>query len=359
MSTKKTLVILFGGVSSEHDASKKSFEYVLSRLTQKKITAHFHDIQVAYIARDGAVLFSNFVVGQTAAQYSRGAEKISRSELLFRLTNPDIFAFSLLHGQHGEDGCVQGAAEFLEIAGSFGTVLSASLAMSKSHCNTFVSGLSSEATIPRSQVVQSEQEIVEAIAAWHPEEKIVIKPNSLGASILTELHTVGKNDTKIAQLLKDILAFDSVALMQEFIEGDEYSCGCLEENGVVTALPVVKVITEQHFFGHSEKHTLGKNEERIIAPENENRVENKIRRLSEQLFRQVGVRHMARFDFRVTPEGKLYFLEINPLPGMMENSLFPKMLRAASKNIEDVILLSYKNQQSTGKKTIEFRYHID
>ncbi len=359
MSNKKTLVVLFGGISSEHDASKKSFEHVLSRLTQHTIAKQFEDIEIVYVSRDGVVLCNTYLDGKSAEHYSRKGEKTTRAILLSRFAKANVFVFSLLHGQHGEDGCVQGAAAFLDIAGSFGSVLSASLAMSKSHCNTFVAGLSTEALIPRSVVVSSESEIAQALAFWDADEQVVIKPSSLGASILTELHTIGDDDEQITELLTKILSYDSEALLQEFIAGEEYSCGCLEETGVVSALPVVKVITDQQFFGHSEKHTLGKNEERVIDPAEESVIETRIRRLSEELFRQIGVRHFARFDFRVSSEGEIYFLEINPLPGMMENSLFPKMLRAGGKNIEDVILLSYKNQQDEDKKATEFRYHID
>ncbi|MDA1079280.1 MAG: ATP-grasp domain-containing protein [bacterium] len=359
MNKKQSLAIVFGGVSSEHDASKKSFEHVLSRLTQKKIQQQFQDIQIFYIARDGGVLLNPFLPNNSPESYSRTGERISRSTLLSQLAEDAIYVFSLLHGQHGEDGCIQGAAAFLDIKGSFGSVLSASLAMSKLHCNTFVAGLGTEAQIPRSVVVRSESEIAKALAFWKSGEKVVIKPSSLGASIMTELHTIGDDNQKATDLIAQILSYDSAALLQEFIPGDEYSCGCLEENGMVSALPVIKVITQQQFFGHAEKHTLGKNEEWVIDPESESLVETRVRRLSEQLFQHVGVRHFARFDFRVNPEGAIYFLEINPLPGMMEHSLFPKMLRAAGKNIEDVVLLSYKNQLGEGEKSTEFRYHID
>ncbi|OGJ16020.1 MAG: hypothetical protein A2632_01585 [Candidatus Pacebacteria bacterium RIFCSPHIGHO2_01_FULL_46_16] len=358
MSTKKTLVLLFGGISSEHDASKKSFEHVLSRLTEKKILEIFATIKIAYISREGKVLFTPYEQKHPAAWYARQPHSITIIDLLAHLTQPNIFVFSLLHGQHGEDGCMQGVAKFLGVSGSFGTVLSAAVAMSKSHCNTFVAGLGTEVHIPHSQIVSAEAAISTAIAAWRPGEKVVIKPSSLGASILTELHTIGPDNKTIAELLKKILAYDSTALLQEFIAGEEYSCGCLEEHGVVTALPLIQVITEQQFFGHSEKHTLGKNEERVIMPEQESKIHSRIRHLSERLFQEIGLQHMARFDFRVAGD-KLYFLEVNPLPGMMENSLFPKMLRAAGKNIEDIVILTYWNVQQLSKKVTEFRYHID
>ncbi|NCN06457.1 MAG: ATP-grasp domain-containing protein [Candidatus Pacebacteria bacterium] len=359
MSSKKTLLIVFGGVSSEHDASKKSFEHVLSRLTEKKITQTFAAIEIAYVTREGKVVRTTYQTGIEVTECVRSKKYISLSDLVIDLVQPNIFVFSLLHGQHGEDGCLQGLAKFLGISGSFGSILSASLAMSKLHSNIFVAGLGSEAKIPKTTSITSNSEIAKAIETWQLGERVVVKPSSLGASILTELVTIGKDNKKISDLIKKILRYDTAVLMQEFISGEEYSCGCLEEKGKILALPLIKVITDKQFFGHAEKHVLGKNEELVISSDDENETETRIRQLSQQLFRAIGLRHMARFDFRVNDWGEIFFLEVNPLPGMMENSIFPKMLRAANKNVEDVILLSFDAISHDEQKVTDFRYHID
>jgi len=98
--------------------------------------------------------------------------------------------------------------------------------------------------------------------------------------------------------------------------------------------------------------------EDVVEINRETLIHKTIKRLSKKLFVDIGLQHVARFDFRVDGDD-IYFLEINPLPGMMEGSLYPKMLRASGYGVEDVIVESFKNEIGRQKKATTFRYHID
>jgi len=231
--------------------------------------------------------------------------------------------------------------------------------MSKYHCNRFVSGTFRGLKVPKTLAVTSANEVKEISKLWKKGSRVVIKPSSLGASILTELFTINK-DSHVAmeKLISSILKFDRRALVQEFISGEEYSCGCIERNGKVEVLPLIKISTATGFFGHAEKHISGKNSEDVVEINRETLIHKTIKRLSKKLFVDIGLQHVARFDFRVDGDD-IYFLEINPLPGMMEGSLYPKMLRASGYGVEDVIVESFKNEIGRQKKATTFRYHID
>lgn len=359
MKLKSTLLVLFGGVSSEHDASCKSFEHINKKLTSEKISENFSEIKIGFINRAGKSSISNHIPGESISYYQKKPSSMSATELCQYMDKDNIFVYSILHGQHGEDGCIQGLAEFLSIRGSFGSVLGCSLAMSKYHCNRFVSGTFRGLKVPKTLAVSSLNGTKEISKLWKKGSKVVIKPSSLGASILTELFTVNKDNlARMEELISSILKFDQRVLVQEFIPGEEYSCGCIERNGKVEVLPLIKISTASGFFGHSEKHLSGKNSEDVVDPANESLIHKKIKRLSKKLFIDIGLQHVARFDFRVDSD-EIFFLEINPLPGMMEGSLYPKMLRANGYGVEDVIVESFKNENSRQKKATTFRYHID
>ena len=359
MKNKPTLIVLFGGVSSEHDASCKSFENVNKRLISRKVKDNFSDIKIGFINRAGKASITPHIPGQSVSYYQKKSSDMEGPDVCKYLTRDNHFTFSLLHGQRGEDGCAQGLAEFLSVRGSFGSVLGCSLAMSKYHSNRFVSGTFKGLKVPKTIAITSLNETSSILKSWSEGSKIVIKPSSLGASILTELLIASKeNMERINGLISSILKYDKRALVQEFIAGEEYSCGCIERNGKVEVLPLIKISTDTGFFGHAEKHVAGKNSEVVIDEKHETLIHKKIKRLSKLLFTDIGLRHMSRFDFRVDGED-IYFLEINPLPGMMEGSLFPKMLNAKGLGVEDVILESYKNEASEQKKMTTFKYHID
>ncbi|WP_425622512.1 hypothetical protein ACPT9H_18245 [Brevibacillus borstelensis] len=156
---------------------------------------------------------------------------------------------------------------------------------------------------------------------------------ALGASLFTEKYVV--SDTIVPALKKNlalIFEYDQWALIQSFVRGSEYSVGCLQLATTPFALPAVKILTQRQFFGHSEKHRAGMVEEVPDTP-----TTRTLREISTQIFDGLGFANMCRFDFIVSEGGDVYFLEANPIPGLMRNSIFPKMLRAANLSIPDLI----------------------
>lgn len=114
------------------------------------------------------------------------------------------------------------------------------------------------------------------------------------------------------------------AVVEEFIEGRELAQGVFEHDGVLTALPITEVVSENEFFDFEAKYE-GKSKELTPAPNISKEVEAKISQHSIELFREFGCRGLTRIDYFLRGE-EIYFLEANTLPGLSEASIFPQQL---------------------------------
>jgi D-alanine-D-alanine ligase len=190
------------------------------------------------------------------------------------------------------------------------------------------------------------------------EKEIVVKPNALGTSMLTERFFLNeKSIHDVFNLIATILKYDDIALVQKYIAGEEYSCGCIENLNAIDVLPLILVRTKDNFFGRREKLCKYGVSERMV-PSNYNLYTTQIADVSRRIFADLMFENMFRLDFIVS-EGKIYFLEVNSLPGLSSASFFPKMLREINVSIADFIQLTYQNSLQRKTKESQFNYETD
>lgn len=327
----RPLALLIGGRSTEHDASLHSYRHVLTEVSAEP--DRHEVVAVVHIGRlGGARVFRRAPWPVDEADLVVGPE-IPTIDAVRYLAECGAFVFSLLHGTEGEDGCWQGVAEVFGLRGSFGPVLGSALGMDKSLQSVVAASAVTDLRCPPVTVVRRSDVAtgVDRALAELGDRAVVVKPNRMGASLLTEKLT----DWDGADLLKAVAAiheFDDEALVQEFVRGEEYSCGVVEELGEPVALPVLRIETGRDFFGHVEKHRHGLSSVRVETSV----VARRVQRVSELLFRELKLFGWSRFDFIVSG-GELHFLETNTIPGLMSGSLFPAMLRAGGRSISDLI----------------------
>jgi D-alanine-D-alanine ligase len=347
----RPLVLLIGGRSTEHDASLRSYHHVLAEVCAEP--DRYTLTAVVHIGRSGGARIVHGAPWPAAERDLLTREEIPTIDAVRYLANCDAFVFSLLHGTEGEDGCWQGIAEVLGLRGSFGSVMGSALGMDKFLQSIVAASVTTDLRCPPISIVRRTdvESGVDRALAKLGDRAVVVKPNKMGASLLTEK----LNDWDGTDLLKAVSAiheFDMEALVQEFVPGDEYSCGVLEEHGNPVALPVLRVETERNFFGHTEKHGHGLAGVRVEASS----VTRRIQQVSELLFRELKLFGWSRFDFIVS-RGELHFLETNTIPGLMSGSLFPAMLRADGRSIGDLIevCIEAANNQLTVSKHLAYR----
>lgn len=351
----QNIALVFGGVSSEHDVSIKSFETIYNAIKESKILSKTLK-KIFYITRDANVITSNIDFAKNPKEYYKSNEKEKLEKLFSIALEENLFLFSTIHGQYGEDGSLQGAAKFFGIKNNFGSILSTSISMSKYHLNRYLDGQIAELNIPQTLQISTIDDI-EKIKEFE-NQQIIIKPNSLGSSLFTEKFLCTNENMKdIIDLINNILEFDEKALIQEFIKGEEYSCGCLEKSKDVLVLPIVKIITDEDFFSHKAKYTKGNSINNVILLENETEIEKKLKRISFEIFKELEFNAMVRFDYIIKNE-KIYFLEANTLPGLKSSSIYPSMLKEYNINLEELITILIDNELNRDEKQTQLIYCV-
>ncbi|HHS9641731.1 TPA: hypothetical protein ACTW7E_001358 [Legionella anisa] len=341
---------IFGGVSAERDLSLRTFHSIYSELQNQEKDIDLYQY-VYYVTEEGLVIRKPFNFEKDPDYYmTNKRNSLSIIEALQQIKKNNEYVFSLLYGQFGEGGHIQGLGKIFDIKSSFGSVLSSSLSKSKFHCSKYIESMYPELEpIPMVSIRDvNSSNIKEKLWPFYHQE-IVIKPNSLGTSMFTERMLLSENSIDAAvNLIIDILKIDNMALVQKYIAGEEYSCGCIENMGSVEVLPLILVRTRDGFFGRREKLCKFGVSERIIPP-SYNKFTTQIADISKRIFSDLIFENMFRLDFIISG-GKIYFLEINSLPGLSHASFFPKMLKEINISMSDFIKLTFKNSLNRKNK---------
>jgi D-alanine-D-alanine ligase len=227
---------------------------------------------------------------------------------------PDA-VFNALHGQWGEDGCVQGLLEVLNIPYTHSGVLSSALAMDKQRTKFVLerAGVPS----PQGRVMMRN----DAAGGHAMEPPYVVKPNAQGSSV--GVYIVRKGDNRPpAELSAREWALGDEVLVEQFIPGRELTVAVMGDR----ALCVTEITTDLAFYDYEAKYAPGGSSHVLPA-----KIPSEIERLclerAQRAHHALGCRGVSRSDFRYdeTRAGeKLYFLEINTQPGMTGTSLTPE-----------------------------------
>ncbi len=360
MKAHKKVILLVGGRSTEFDASIHSYKAFRHELLEND--AWLERIAgVLYVSRKGQPFF---IPGNQLPDGESGLGneecKLAWFEVFPILKKTDAYLFNLWHGNEGEDGALQGLAEILGLRGSFGSVFASSFTMNKwAQSMAIAYQMPDRLTIPATLII-SHQEDLKDLKQWAEKEQIssvVVKPNNMGASLLTTRFNISE-EKAIRALVEEILVYDTHALIQKYIEGREFTCGVIEEAGGPRSLGVIEAVTKNHFLGHAEKHCHHGVKAQFCSAADP--LTLRIHELSVLLFRIIGLENMARFDFLYQVEtNQIFFLEVNSIPGFGNGSAFPAMLRKAGLSRLDFLEICLNNDVSRLSRKKEFRYKIE
>lgn len=231
-------------------------------------------------------------------------------------------AFICLHGRFGEDGTVQGLCELLELPYVGSGVLASALALEKVRSKQFFSfaGLPTPdfAVVHRGRLYDI-QALVDALG-----EKTVVKPANEGSSVgMTIVHHSGE----LPDAIEKAFEFDRDVLIERFVAGTEVTIAVLGNDDVV-ALPTLEIVPEHEFYDYESKYLPGMSSHIIPARVSE-AARAECQRLAIAAHKTLGCRGLSRADTIVGPDGTVWLLEVNTIPGMTTTSLVPDAARAA------------------------------
>jgi len=221
-------------------------------------------------------------------------------------------AFVALHGPGGEDGSMQGLLETLRIPYTGSGVRASAIAMHKAVTKTLLAA--SGIPVPRGIIVHAQSKLPKTIPAAL-RLPVVVKPAAQGSTIGI---TIVRALSEWAVALRRAHKHDEEAVVEPYIPGREVTVSVL--SGEV--LPAVEIIAPGGFYDYAAKYQKGQTQYLCPAP----LPAGVVRQLNDaalRTYRMLGCEGAARVDFRLTPRGKPFVLEINTTPGMTETSLLP------------------------------------
>ncbi|HTX87380.1 MAG TPA: D-alanine--D-alanine ligase [Bacteroidales bacterium] len=310
------VAIIAGGDSGEYDVSIRSGRLVEKHLDRKKYAPWFIEV------RNGS--FSIQALGKTLG--------LDKNDFTLSLEGRKIrfdVVFNAIHGTPGEDGKLQGYFDLLKIPYTSCGVTTSALSFNKHFCKSVVASygvLTPQAVHLFRHTPEPARLIGEGLKM-----PVFIKPNNGGSSVgMSKVKDPGELDAAIK------LAFheDSEILAEEFISGRELTCGVLRSKGEIIAFPVTEIISRKEFFDYEAKYQEGMASE-VVPAEVPEPVSQECRTLSSMLYDRLNCKGVVRFDYIY--DGKnFWFLEVNTVPGMSEQSIVPKMARAHGWTLEEL-----------------------
>jgi len=229
-------------------------------------------------------------------------------------------AFISLHGPGGEDGSIQGFLETIGMPYTGSGIQASAVGMHKVVTKTLLAAHA--IPVPPGTVIQRGYvpSLVQALKAARLTLPVVVKPVSQGSTIGV---TIVRRPSQWKGALALAHRYDRDAMVEAFIPGHEVTVGILgSPNGTLTVLPPVEIFAPDGFYDFSAKYQKGRTRYRCPAPLSA-RIITQIGELASRTFQALDCQGAARVDFRITPKGRPYVLEINTVPGMTETSLLP------------------------------------
>lgn len=337
---KKTVAVFFGGCSAEYEVSLESAYSVIKSIDKEK-----YDLVLVGIDRESGQWFL----------YNGEPERIKedrwQSDGNCTLAFPNVdrnlhglcyvegtglrtvsvdAALPILHGRNGEDGTVQGILELMDVPVIGCDLLSSGLCMDKEFAHRIVR---------MSGVKAAEAVLLEKNDSWETIQKkaaglrypLFVKPVRAGSSFgITKI--AGKEELSIA--VEKAFQYDSSVMLEEEVKGFEVGCAVIGVNELFVG-EVDEIELTEGFFDYTEKYTLKTSAIHVPARISVEKAAE-IKETALTIYKALKCSYFARVDMFLTPEGEIYFNEVNTIPGFTSHSRFPNMLRAAGMTFEEV-----------------------
>lgn len=224
--------------------------------------------------------------------------------------------FMALHGADGENGRLQAAFDLLGVKYTGSGYLGSAMAMNKGITKQMF--LKDGVVAPRGTRLKKNDGVVGVFGMKLP---VVIKPCSGGSSIGV---FIANTEEEYQNGVEEAFKFEDEIIIEEYIEGREFSCGVLGGK----PLPPIEIIPKEGWYDYKNKYQPGLTLE-ICPADITKEIEEKMGKAAVAAFNSLQLSGYARMDFILDKSGEVYCLEANTLPGMTPTSLIPQEAAAA------------------------------
>lgn len=330
------LVVLFGGVSAEHDVSRVTAAHVLAAADRTK-----YELVPVDIGKDGSWVRNDDAMAALAdgtplpnALDVVGTAVDPLTVLRGEQSEAITVVLPLLHGPHGEDGTMQGLLELFKLPYVGSGVLGSAVCMDKAMAKR----VTEQAGIPQCRWIEfrdgidDAREIVgRAIDALGL--PLFVKPANLGSSVgISKAH----NESELDKAIDVALRYDDTVIIEEAVTAREIEVAVLGNTAPETSVPG-EILPGSDFYDYEDKYVTGAAKLAIPADLPAEEIA-KVRELAVESFLALRCAGLARVDFFYEEGGRGWLLnEINTIPGFTPGSMYPKLWDAAGLGYADLI----------------------
>jgi D-alanine-D-alanine ligase len=312
---QKNIAIVMGGYSSEAEISLKSGDVVYNSLDTNR-----YALYKVYILKD------RWFVRLGKKEY-----KINKDDFSFEKKGVRVkfdCVFNAIHGNPGENGVLIAYFDLLGIKHTSAPFYQMSLTFNKRDTLSVVKEYGIQTA--NSYYMHQRDEINTVKIIKKVGLPCFVKPNRSGSSFgITKVYSEENLEEAIMKACKE----DEEILIESFLDGKEVSVSVIEYKGKIEVLPITEIVSENDFFDYEAKYE-GKSKE--ITPARITKLEkNKIIQTARKVYRVLNMSGFSRSEF-ILVNGEPYFLEINTVPGMTEESLLPQQAKEASISLTDL-----------------------
>lgn len=315
---KKNIAIVAGGDSAE---------YIVSLQTASHI---FNNIDT--------ILYKPFMVRVSSSEWYCEIEgikyPINRHDFSIKVKEVTInfdLVYIAIHGTPGENGIFQGYLDMLQIPYSSCNVLSSALSFNKFACNSFLKSLNFK--VAKSILLkQKDKKILNSTIVKQLGLPCFVKPNADGSSFgISKVKKIEELEEAISKAFNE----GDEVIIEEFIDGFEFTCGLLKTKKEELIFPVTEVLPKNEFFDFEAKYDPAMAEE-ITPARIPDSVRDNIQKTSSDIYDALKCHGIVRIDYIIS-DNELYVLEANTIPGMTSNSFIPKQITAMGLNLTDIL----------------------
>lgn len=313
----KNIAILFGGDSAERIISERSSITIEKHLPANK--------------------YNTYKVSVTGAEWlvhtsDNGIIAVNKNDFSFTLNNEKIpfhCAFIIIHGTPGENGLLQSYLEMLNVPYTTCSSFVSALTFDKYACKCYLRDMG--INMAKDYLIKVNGQYSQSDIENKLGYPMFVKPNAGGSSFgITKV----TERSALHKAIEDAKAENCDVIVESFVKGTELSHGIYITGNRTIELPVTEIVSQNDFFDFEAKYD-GKSDEITPARIPAELVE-RVKALTKKIALHLGCKGLVRIDY-IYSDDKLYFLEINTVPGMSEASIIPQQIIHAGYSVTQVL----------------------
>ena len=333
------VTVLTGGATAERAVAFAGAAQIVAALRSRQHQVYVVDtVNGLLSAEQEAALLAGTVAKElpaVAELEARERELLSTGLAELPVVHGADVLFLSVHGGTGEGGTLQAILDVIGVPYTGSGPLASALAMDKDLSKRLFRDAG--VPVPASFMTPVAPQDISTALGW----PVIVKPSKQGSTVGL---TLVKQAKDLDAAVRFAAQYDDEVLVEQFIPGRELTVGVLGD----VPLPVGEIIPKHELFDYECKYTPGMSEETFPA-KLDTKLARSLQALALTAHRALKLGGYSRIDFRLSPDGDIFCLEANTLPGMTRTSLFPQAARAAGIEFPELCERLCRLARNTGR----------